>query len=122
MTCNAIPSSPICIVPPTGHDVAPPVTTNWADLVVSAIFRATILQGAVPDSLRGRLSAIHIVVVTGGWVVVGAGHAGRSCGGEARCSSTKASQASWIFRRSPARAAPHLESGCCEWHDVSGRS
>jgi hypothetical protein len=34
--------------------------------VVSAIFRSTILQGAVPDSLRGRLSAIHIVVVTGG--------------------------------------------------------
>ncbi|MGH9283244.1 MAG: MFS transporter, partial [Acidimicrobiales bacterium] len=34
--------------------------------VVSAIFRSTILQGAVPDPLRGRLSAIHIVVVTGG--------------------------------------------------------
>ncbi|HEV3475159.1 MAG TPA: MFS transporter [Actinomycetota bacterium] len=34
--------------------------------VISAIFRSTILQGAVPDSLRGRLSAIHIVVVTGG--------------------------------------------------------
>lgn len=34
--------------------------------VVSAIFRSTILQGAVPDALRGRLSAIHIVVVTGG--------------------------------------------------------
>ena len=34
--------------------------------VISAIFRSTILQGTVPDSLRGRLSAIHIMVVTGG--------------------------------------------------------
>jgi MFS family permease len=34
--------------------------------VVSAIFRGTILQGTVPDSLRGRLSAIHLMVVTGG--------------------------------------------------------
>jgi predicted MFS family arabinose efflux permease len=34
--------------------------------VFSAIFRSTILQGTVPDSLRGRLSAIHIMVVTGG--------------------------------------------------------
>jgi MFS family permease len=34
--------------------------------VVSAIFRSTILQLAVPDALRGRLSGIHILVVTGG--------------------------------------------------------
>lgn len=34
--------------------------------VVSAVFRSTILQLSVPDSLRGRLSAIHIMVVTGG--------------------------------------------------------
>ena len=34
--------------------------------VVSAVFRGTILQQSVPDSLRGRLSAIHILVVTGG--------------------------------------------------------
>ena len=34
--------------------------------VVSAVFRSTILQLAVPDGLRGRLSAIHIAVVTGG--------------------------------------------------------
>jgi MFS family permease len=34
--------------------------------VVSAIFRGTILQGTVPDSLRGRMSAIHFMVVTGG--------------------------------------------------------
>jgi MFS family permease len=34
--------------------------------VISAIFRSTILQGTVPDSLRGRVSAIHIMVVTGG--------------------------------------------------------
>jgi MFS family permease len=34
--------------------------------VFSAVFRNTILQLAVPDSLRGRLSAIHIAVVTGG--------------------------------------------------------
>jgi MFS family permease len=38
---------------------------GWAD-VISAIFRNTILQLAVPDRLRGRLSAIHILVVTGG--------------------------------------------------------
>jgi hypothetical protein len=34
--------------------------------VVSAVFRGSILQLSVPDSLRGRLSAIHIMVVTGG--------------------------------------------------------
>jgi hypothetical protein len=34
--------------------------------VVSAIFRSTILQLAVPDRLRGRLSSIFHVVVTGG--------------------------------------------------------
>jgi MFS family permease len=34
--------------------------------VISAIFRSTILQLSVPDGLRGRLSAIHILVVTGG--------------------------------------------------------
>lgn len=34
--------------------------------VVSAVFRGTILQSSVPDSLRGRLSGVHILVVTGG--------------------------------------------------------
>lgn len=34
--------------------------------VISAVFRGTILQQSVPDELRGRLSAIHIVVVAGG--------------------------------------------------------
>jgi MFS family permease len=34
--------------------------------VISAVFRGTILQLSVPDSMRGRLSAIHILVVTGG--------------------------------------------------------
>jgi len=34
--------------------------------VVSAVFRGTILQQAVPDSLRGRMSAVHILVVVGG--------------------------------------------------------
>lgn len=34
--------------------------------VVSAVFRNTILQLAVPDALRGRISALHIAVVTGG--------------------------------------------------------
>jgi MFS family permease len=38
---------------------------GWAD-VISAIFRNTILQVTVPDRLRGRLSAIHILVVSGG--------------------------------------------------------
>lgn len=38
---------------------------GWAD-VVSAIYRSTILQVSVPDRLRGRLSGIHILVVTGG--------------------------------------------------------
>ena len=38
---------------------------GWAD-VISAIFRSTILQVTVPDHLRGRLSGIHILVVTGG--------------------------------------------------------
>ena len=34
--------------------------------VVSAVFRSTILQLSVPDHLRGRLSSVHIAVVTGG--------------------------------------------------------
>jgi MFS family permease len=34
--------------------------------VISAVFRSTILQVSVPDHLRGRLSAVHILVVTGG--------------------------------------------------------
>ncbi len=34
--------------------------------VISAVFRGTILQTGVPENLRGRLSAIHIMVVTGG--------------------------------------------------------
>jgi MFS family permease len=34
--------------------------------VVSAVFRNTILLLSVPDNLRGRLSAVHIAVVTGG--------------------------------------------------------
>ncbi len=34
--------------------------------VISAVFRGSILQLSVPDRLRGRLSAIHILVVTGG--------------------------------------------------------
>jgi MFS family permease len=38
---------------------------GWAD-VVSAVFRSTILQTSVPDSLRGRLSSIQIAVVAGG--------------------------------------------------------
>ncbi len=34
--------------------------------VISAVFRNTILQLVVPDSLRGRLSSIHTAVVGGG--------------------------------------------------------
>jgi len=34
--------------------------------VISAVFRNTILQTIVPDSLRGRLSALQIAVVSGG--------------------------------------------------------
>jgi MFS family permease len=34
--------------------------------VVSAVFRGTILQVETPDPLRGRLSAMHIAVVTSG--------------------------------------------------------
>jgi MFS family permease len=34
--------------------------------VVSAVFRSTILQDSVPDNLRGRMAAFHILVVSGG--------------------------------------------------------
>src|SRR5439155_906068 len=34
--------------------------------VISAVFRGAILQLSVPDSLRGRLSAVHLMVVPGG--------------------------------------------------------
>lgn len=33
---------------------------------VSAIYRSTMLQAAVPDAIRGRLQGIFVVVVTGG--------------------------------------------------------
>ena len=33
---------------------------------VSAVFRTTMMQAAVPDSMRGRTQGIYIVVVTGG--------------------------------------------------------
>jgi hypothetical protein len=33
---------------------------------VSAVFRQTILQTATPDSMRGRLQGVFIVVVAGG--------------------------------------------------------
>jgi hypothetical protein len=38
---------------------------GWAD-VISAVFRSTIVQLSVPSSLQGRLSGLHIAVVTGG--------------------------------------------------------
>jgi MFS family permease len=34
--------------------------------IISAVFRGTILQQNVPDGLRGRLSAVHTLVVVGG--------------------------------------------------------
>jgi hypothetical protein len=34
--------------------------------VISAVFRSTIIQLAVPDSLRGRLAGLQTAVVTGG--------------------------------------------------------
>ena len=34
--------------------------------VVSAVFRATMLQSTTPDALRGRISAFNLMVVTGG--------------------------------------------------------
>jgi len=37
--------------------------------VISAVFRNTILQSSVPDHLRGRLSSVHVAVVTGGPLV-----------------------------------------------------
>ena len=38
---------------------------GWAD-VISAVFRNTIIQLAVTDALRGRLSGLQMAVVTGG--------------------------------------------------------
>ncbi|HJY66950.1 MAG TPA: MFS transporter, partial [Streptosporangiaceae bacterium] len=38
---------------------------GWAD-VISAVLRNTIIQLAVPDALRGRLSGLQIAVVAGG--------------------------------------------------------
>jgi hypothetical protein len=45
--------------------LALPAVAGWAD-VISAVFRNTIIQLAVPDALRGRLSGLQIAVVTGG--------------------------------------------------------
>lgn len=41
------------------------VVAGWAD-VISAVFRSTIVQLAVPDARRGRLTGLQISVVTGG--------------------------------------------------------
>jgi MFS family permease len=41
------------------------VVAGAAD-VISAVFRGTILQMVTPDRLRGRLSAVHLLVVGGG--------------------------------------------------------
>lgn len=41
------------------------VVAGAAD-VISAVFRGTILQMVTPDRLRGRLSALHLLVVGGG--------------------------------------------------------
>ncbi|HEY3734728.1 MAG TPA: MFS transporter [Streptosporangiaceae bacterium] len=38
---------------------------GWAD-VISAVFRSTIIQLSVPDTLRGRLQGVQMAVVTGG--------------------------------------------------------
>jgi predicted MFS family arabinose efflux permease len=38
---------------------------GWAD-VISAVFRNTIIQLAVPDALRGRLTGLQMAVVAGG--------------------------------------------------------
>jgi MFS family permease len=38
---------------------------GWAD-VISAVFRNTILQTTVPESLRGRLQGVQMAVVAGG--------------------------------------------------------
>jgi MFS family permease len=38
---------------------------GWAD-VISAVFRSTIIQTSVPDSLRGRLQGVQMAVVAGG--------------------------------------------------------
>ena len=48
-----------------------PLTLFWLAIaggadVVSAVFRGTMLQEATPDHLRGRVSAVNIMVVTGG--------------------------------------------------------
>ncbi|MCS5733934.1 MFS transporter [Herbiconiux daphne] len=65
----------------TGVDVAPDIASAnipaivLASIVlaaagaadnVSAIFRSTMLQTAVPDNMRGRLQGVFVVVVTGG--------------------------------------------------------
>ena len=57
----------------TGFGVIPILPVGLALLaiagaadMISAVFRNTILQTSVPDNLRGRLSAMHIAVVTGG--------------------------------------------------------
>ena len=34
--------------------------------VISAVFRSALIQLATPDALRGRLSSLHVLVVTGG--------------------------------------------------------
>ena len=41
------------------------IIAGAADLV-SAVYRQTILQTAVPDRMRGRLQGVYTVVVTGG--------------------------------------------------------
>jgi predicted MFS family arabinose efflux permease len=54
---------PVAVVLPAA--LALLAIAGWAD-VLSAVFRSTIIQLAVPDALRGRLMGLQIAVVTGG--------------------------------------------------------
>src|SRR5438552_1390562 len=56
-----VPADPL--LPRRRAGVAHPA--GWAD-VISAVFRNTIIQLAVPDALRGRLSGVQMAVVAGG--------------------------------------------------------
>jgi Transmembrane secretion effector len=57
MSCGPAPSLPLAL--------GLLAVAGCAD-VISAVFRSTIIQLAVPDALRGRLMGLQTAVVTGG--------------------------------------------------------
>ena len=85
---------------------------GWAD-VISAVFRNTIIQLAVPDALRGRLSGLQIAVV--------AAAPGSGTWRPERWRPPSATRCRWCRAAWRASRARWCWPGCCQASVSSGR-